>query len=162
VLGKCLYHGRGDTRRCPHHRLWCLHCRGRQSMKFSIFGMKKTVWVGPVLSIGSQAQVSKILKVLHYSSRDCMKFSIFGIKRTVQYREVSASSMGRHAQVSTLQRCLYHKGRDCIKTTIKSDRDARRLAYGCKLQIMVLLRHLRTESHYICPFQYHSWLCKRN
>ena len=32
-------------------------------LKFGIFEIKRTVWVGPVLSIGSQAQVSKILKV---------------------------------------------------------------------------------------------------
>ena len=41
----------------------------------------------------------------------------------------------------------------------KSDRDARRLALGCKLQILVSLRVFRMESHYIYSFRYHLILC---
>ena len=41
----------------------------------------------------------------------------------------------------------------------KRDGDARRLALGCKLQILVTLRVFEMESHYICPFRYHLGLC---
>ena len=36
----------------------------------------------------------------------------------------------------------------------KSDDDARRLAFGCKLQILASPRVFGMESHYICPFRY--------
>ena len=36
----------------------------------------------------------------------------------------------------------------------KSDRDAHRLALGCRLQILVSLRPFAMERHYICPFRY--------
>ena len=41
----------------------------------------------------------------------------------------------------------------------RSDRDACRLALGCKLQILVSLRVFGMESHYICPFRYPLVLC---
>ena len=41
----------------------------------------------------------------------------------------------------------------------KNDADARRLALGCKLQILVSLRVFGMESHYICPFRYGLVLC---
>ena len=41
----------------------------------------------------------------------------------------------------------------------KSDRNARRLALGCKLLILVSLRVLGMESYYICPFRYRLVLC---
>ena len=36
----------------------------------------------------------------------------------------------------------------------KSDDNARRLAFGCKLQILVSRRVFGVESHYICPYRY--------
>ena len=36
----------------------------------------------------------------------------------------------------------------------KSDRDARRLALGCRLQILASLTVFGMERHYICPFRY--------
>jgi len=41
----------------------------------------------------------------------------------------------------------------------KSDGDARRLALGFKLQILVSLRVFGMESHCICPFRYRLVLC---
>ena len=41
----------------------------------------------------------------------------------------------------------------------KSDGDACRLSYGCKLQIVVPLRVFGMESHCICPFRYRLELC---
>ena len=41
----------------------------------------------------------------------------------------------------------------------KSDRDARRLAFGCNLQILVSLRVFVKESYYSCPFRYRLVLC---
>ena len=41
----------------------------------------------------------------------------------------------------------------------ESDGDARRLAKGCKLQILVSLRVLRTESQYFYPHRYPLGLC---
>ena len=41
----------------------------------------------------------------------------------------------------------------------KRDDDARRLAFGCKLQILVSPRLFGMESHYICPFRYRPVLC---
>ena len=41
----------------------------------------------------------------------------------------------------------------------KSDRDARRLALGCKLQILVSLRVFGMKSYYICPSRYRLVLC---
>ena len=41
----------------------------------------------------------------------------------------------------------------------KRDGDARRLALGCKLQILVSLRVFGRESRYICPFRYRQVLC---
>ena len=38
-------------------------------------------------------------------------------------------------------------------------RDARRLALGCKLQILVSLGVFGMERHYICPFRYCLVLC---
>ena len=35
----------------------------------------------------------------------------------------------------------------------KSDGDARRVAFGCKRQILVSVRVFGMESHYICPFR---------
>ena len=45
----------------------------------------------------------------------------------------------------------------------KSDDDARRLAFGCKLQILASPRVFGMESHYICPFRYRLvlWLIKK-
>ena len=37
--------------------------------------------------------------------------------------------------------------------------DARRLAFGCKLQILASPRVFGMESHYICPFLYRLVLC---
>ena len=36
----------------------------------------------------------------------------------------------------------------------KSDDDALRLAFGCKLQFLASPRVFGMESHYICPFRY--------
>lgn len=41
----------------------------------------------------------------------------------------------------------------------KRDDDARRLAFGCKMQILVSPRLFGMESHYICPFLYRLVLC---
>ena len=41
----------------------------------------------------------------------------------------------------------------------KTNGDARHLALGCKLQILVSLRVFGMESHYICPFRYRLVLC---
>ena len=41
----------------------------------------------------------------------------------------------------------------------KRNGDARRLALGCKLQLLVSLRVFGIESHYICPFRYRLVLC---
>ena len=41
----------------------------------------------------------------------------------------------------------------------KSDGDARRLAFGCNLQILVSLRVFVKESYYSCPFRYRLVLC---
>ena len=41
----------------------------------------------------------------------------------------------------------------------KSDGDARRLAFGCNLQILVSLRVFVKESYYSCPFGYRLVLC---
>jgi len=43
----------------------------------------------------------------------------------------------------------------------KSDGDARRLALGCKLQILVSLRVFGMEIYYICPFKYRLVLCRK-
>ena len=43
--------------------------------------------------------------------------------------------------------------------TYRSDRDARRLTLGCKLQILVSLRVFGKESYYIYPFRYRLGLC---
>ena len=48
------------------------------------------------------------------------------------------------------------RGGEC---SYKGDDDARRLAFGCKLQILVSLRLFGMESHYICLFRYRSVLC---
>ena len=39
----------------------------------------------------------------------------------------------------------------------ESDGDARRLAWGCKLQILASLRVFGMESYHICPFMYSCW-----
>ena len=44
---------------------------------------------------------------------------------------------------------------------IKVRGNARHLALGCKLQILVLLRVFGVESHYICPFKYCLVLCTK-
>ena len=41
----------------------------------------------------------------------------------------------------------------------KRNGDARRLALGCKLQLLVSLRVFGIESLYICPFKYRLVLC---
>ena len=41
----------------------------------------------------------------------------------------------------------------------KSDGDGRRLALGCKLQILVSLRVFGMESYYSCPFRYRFRYC---
>ena len=41
----------------------------------------------------------------------------------------------------------------------KSDRDARRLALGCKLQILVSLKVFGMKSYYICQSRYRLVLC---
>ena len=52
---------------------------------------------------------------------------------------------------------VLYRGGEC---SYKGDGDARRLAFGCKLQILVSLRLLfGMESHYICPFWYCSVPC---
>ena len=43
----------------------------------------------------------------------------------------------------------------------KSDGDARRLALGCKLQILVSLRVFGMEIYCICPFRYGLVLCRK-
>ena len=47
----------------------------------------------------------------------------------------------------------------CGRLPYKSDWDARCLALGCKLQILVSRRMFGMESHYICPFRYRLVLC---
>ena len=44
---------------------------------------------------------------------------------------------------------------------IKLRENARHLALGCKLQILVLLRVFGVEGHYICPFKYRLVLCTK-
>ena len=51
---------------------------------------------------------------------------------------------------------VLYRGGEC---SYKGDDDARRLAFGCKLQILVSLRLFGMESHYICPFRYRSVPC---
>ena len=54
------------------------------------------------------------------------------------------------------ERAVLYRGGKC---SYKGDDDARRLAFGCKLQILVSLRLFGMESHYICPFRYRSVPC---
>ena len=50
-------------------------------------------------------------------------------------------------------------GRGGGELSYKSDRNARRLALGCKLQILVSLRVFGMKSYYICPSRYRLVLC---